>query len=78
MWKFPDYGKSTINKRFHCISLPAGNCVTSVDEDDVCGLDSESTGCSEEYDLATIDCQCYAGVVSEDCEGRSVDPPTKY
>jgi hypothetical protein len=44
--------------------------VTTISGDDVCNLDSESTGCSEENNLATVDCRCYPGVVSEDCEGR--------
>ena len=50
-----------------------GNCVTTIEGDDVCGLDSQSTGCSEENNLATINCQCYPGVVSEDCEGKVVN-----
>ena len=40
----------------------------------MCGLDSESTGCSEEKNLTTINCRCYrSGVVSEDCEGKVVN-----
>ena len=46
-----------------------GNCVTGIGEDQVCRLNSMSTGCSEEDEFATIDCLCKTGVVDADCQG---------
>ena len=52
-----------------------GNCVTGVGSDQVCGLNSMSTGCSLDDKLSTIDCLCYSGVnVSEadNCESKNL------
>ena len=56
-----------INKDF----LFIGNCVTGIGSDQVCGLDSMSTGCSPTDNLATVDCLCNPGVnTSHSCQSE--------
>ena len=49
-----------------------GNCVTGIGSDEVCGLNSTSTGCSATNNLATMDCSCYPGVSnsSDNCQSK--------
>lgn len=46
--------------------------MTGIEEGQVCKLNSESTGCSDDDNLATSHCLCYRGVVDRDCQGQSV------
>ena len=59
------YDCSLMTKPTHIITslasyllLHLGNCVTGVGPDEVCGLDSTSTGCSAHNTLRTVDCLC--------------------
>ena len=49
-----------------------GNCVTGIESGEVCGLDSVSIGCSTTNNLATEDCRCNPGVISNgsSCRGK--------
>ena len=52
-----------------------GNCITGIESDQVCGLNSISTGCSLSDDLATVNCLCNPGVNTHGCESMQDPSP---